>query len=63
MLVLTRRVGESIVLPDSSVTVTVVSVHGDKVRLGFAAPASVAIHREEVWRRLDAEEARTTFHA
>lgn len=47
MLVLTRRIGETIVIGDT-IRVTVVSVQGDKVRVGIAAPASVPIHREEV---------------
>ena len=57
MLVLTRKIGESVVLPDCGVTVTVVAVQGDKVRLGFAAPARVVIHREEVWQRLQMPDA------
>lgn len=48
MLVLTRAKGESIVIGDG-VEVTVVEVKGDKVRLGIVAPASVAVHRKEVW--------------
>lgn len=57
MLVLSRKVGESVVLPEHGVTVTVVAVQGDKVRLGFAAPPSVTIHREEVWQRLQLPDA------
>jgi carbon storage regulator CsrA len=53
MLVLTRRTGEQIVLPDHSITITVVSVAGNKVRLGVEAPASVPVHRREVWRQAD----------
>jgi carbon storage regulator len=49
VLVLTRRAGESIVIGDD-VTVTVVDVRGDVVRLGIDAPRSVAVHREEVYR-------------
>jgi len=50
MLVLTRRVGESIIMNDE-IQVTVLAVSGGKVRLGITAPASVAIHREEVAKR------------
>lgn len=50
MLVLTRRIGETIVI-DGTIRVTVVSVQGDKVRLGIAAPAAVPVHREEVQER------------
>ncbi|MFN0092340.1 MAG: carbon storage regulator CsrA [Acidimicrobiales bacterium] len=47
MLVLTRRVGQSIVIgPD--VTVTIVEVRGDQVRVGISAPRGIAVHREEV---------------
>jgi carbon storage regulator len=52
MLVLSRKVGERILVPDSHLVVTVVSVKGDRVRLGVSAPADVAVYREEVWRRI-----------
>jgi carbon storage regulator len=52
MLVLGRKVGERIVLPGCGVTVTVVAVRGNQVRLGVSAPAQVEVHREEVWRLL-----------
>jgi carbon storage regulator len=50
MLVLTRRVGESIII-NGDIQVTVVAVQGEKVRLGIAAPASVTVDREEVHKR------------
>ena len=50
MLVLTRRVGEEIVI-DGNIRVTVVAVKGDKVRLGIIAPPSVAVDRKEVHER------------
>jgi carbon storage regulator len=53
MLVLSRKLGESIVI-GNGITVTVVEVHGERVRLGFSAPADVPIHREELQRKLDA---------
>jgi carbon storage regulator len=53
MLVLSRKLGESIVI-GNGITVTVVEVHGERVRLGFTAPADVPIHREELQRKLDA---------
>lgn len=56
MLVLSRKIGERIRIGDD-VTLTVVRIHGDKVRLGIEAPDSVTIHREEVYRRLQASEA------
>jgi len=52
MLVLTRKVGERIVVPDCDLTITVVAVRGDQVRLGISAPAQVAVHREEIWQRI-----------
>lgn len=54
MLVLSRSRGEQIVIGES-ITVTVLEVRGDKVRLGFAGPADVPIHRQEVYDRLLAE--------
>ena len=57
MLVLTRKSGETIVLPEQQVTVTVLEVRGDRVRLGIEAPADVRIHRIEVWRRIQQQEA------
>jgi carbon storage regulator len=52
MLVLTRKVGERIHIGDS-IVVTVVRIQGDKVRLGVEAPADVAVHRHEVYNRLN----------
>jgi carbon storage regulator len=54
MLVLCRKEGERIQI-DDAITLTVLSVHGGRVRLGFAAPSHVPIHREEVSRRIAAE--------
>ncbi len=54
MLVLSRRVGESIVI-GNEVTVTVLEVRGDQIRIGIDAPRSVQVHREEVFRQLEAE--------
>ena len=57
MLVLSRKKGESIVINDN-ITIVVVDVSGDKVRLGVEAPASIPVHRREVFdaiRRSEAE--------
>jgi carbon storage regulator len=54
MLILSRRLGESVKIGDE-VTVTVLGVKGVQVRLGFAAPRDVAVHREEIYRRLQAD--------
>jgi carbon storage regulator len=51
VLVLSRRQGESIVI-GNHVTVTVLEVRGDQIRLGIDAPRSVSVHREEVYRRV-----------
>jgi carbon storage regulator len=51
MLILTRRTGESVRIGDE-VTVTVLGVKGLQVRLGFAAPKHVAVHREEIYERI-----------
>lgn len=51
MLVLSRKPGESIVLPQLNILLTVVAVRGDRIRLGITAPPNVVVHREEVWQR------------
>jgi len=48
MLVLTRKRGEAIIIPGCSVKVTIVAIKGNQVRLGIAAPAEVAVLREEL---------------
>jgi carbon storage regulator len=50
MLILTRRIGETLMIGDR-VTVTVLEVKGNQVRLGIHAPKEVAVHREEVFER------------
>lgn len=51
MLILTRRVGETIVI-DDDIEVTVLAVKGNQVRLGIKAPDHIAVHREEIYQRL-----------
>jgi carbon storage regulator len=48
MLVLGRKLGERIVIPDCAMIITVLDVKGDKVRLGFTAPDDIAVLREEL---------------
>ena len=55
MLILTRRVGETLMIGDE-VTVTVLGVKGNQVRVGVNAPREVAVHREEIYDRIKAEE-------
>ena len=57
MLVLSRKVGEEIILPDCGVTIGVLGVVGKRVRLGIAAPQDVPVHRKEALRRICAEAA------
>jgi len=54
MLILTRRVGETLMIGDD-VTVTVLGVKGNQVRIGVNAPKDVAVHREEIYDRINQE--------
>jgi carbon storage regulator len=57
MLILTRRLGESVKIGDE-ITVTVLDVKGNQIRLGIQAPKEIPVHREEVYVRLQEENAR-----
>jgi len=54
MLVLSRKHGEKIMI-GGSIEVTILEIRGDRVKLGFSGPPDVAIHREEVFRRIESE--------
>ena len=57
MLILTRRIGETIVVGDD-IKLTVVSINGNQVRVGIDAPRDVAVHREEIFKRIASEKSK-----
>jgi carbon storage regulator len=61
MLILTRRVGETVMI-GNDVTVTVLGVKGNQVRIGVNAPRDVAVHREEIYERIKREEQEGDDH-
>jgi carbon storage regulator len=52
MLVLSRKCGEKIVIPQQNITLTVLEIRGDRIRLGITAPPEVPVHRQEIWQRI-----------
>ena len=62
MLVLTRKLGESIRIGDD-ISVRVVEIHSDSVRIAIEAPREIPVHREEIWNQVQAENRRAAAHS
>lgn len=59
MLILSRRIGETLMVGDE-VTVTILEVEGNQIRIGINAPKEIAVHREEIYDRIQQEQQKDT---
>ncbi len=57
MLVLSRKDGESILIPSQEIVIKVLEIRGNKVRIGISAPADTAVYRQEVWENINSRES------
>jgi carbon storage regulator len=57
MLVLARKCGESLVIPEMNVVITILDTKSDRVRIGIEAPSGLSVHRREVWERIQTRQA------
>ena len=55
MLVLTRSVGERLIINDGEIKISILEVKGNQVRIGIDAPRSVSVHREEIFQRINSD--------
>lgn len=62
MLILTRRIGEALVIGDNEVNIIVMGIKGNQIRLGIEAQESISVHREEIFRKVKTEEELGVFH-
>lgn len=62
MLILTRRIGETLMVGDN-VSITVLGVKGNQVRIGVNAPKDVSVHREEIYQRIQREKGKADSHS